>query len=373
MTEESKDENIEIEEEHNEDIAIQIPFDPNDIRVKTQPLSLGQLVEMLEHKEIKLYTEFQRHPDLWNDTKKSRFIESLLLNLPIPMFYFDVQDDNLWRVIDRLQRLSTLKSFILDDGKKQLVLKGLEFLKEYEGKTYKELPRPLQRRISSFTVTAYLVEKGTPDEVKYNIFNRINQGGLILKPQEMRHALHQGVATELVADLVRGEDEPGGEEGELKATEEGKAFVKATGGKIPSSRMQDRDFATRFVAFYLLSYKSYEPTLDSFMNKGMKQIKTITEGERQELKNDFKKAMHTAWAIFGNDAFRKRFKEGEQRKPVNRALFDALSVNFAQLSEAECQALIEKKHYLKRNLLNYSIQQESFFQPSHKEPPIKIK
>lgn len=343
---------VAIEEENNEGVKDKIPFDPKDIKVSTQNFTLGQLIEMLEYGEIKLDTEFQRHPDLWNETKKSRFIESLLLRLPIPMFYFDVQEDNLWRIIDGLQRLSTLRHFVLNE-ENPLVLQNLEFLKEYEGNTYQDLPRPLQRRISTFPITIYLIEKGTPDIVKYNIFNRINQGGLVLTSQEMRHALHQGVPANLVADLVRDEDVLN-DKGEVigKATEEGKAFVSATSHAVPSLRMQDRDFATRFVSFYLLPYNEYEPGMDSFMNLGMAKIRTLNSEQVHKMKGDFRKAMYTAWAIFDRDAFRKRFRPEDQRKPINKSLFDSLSVNFAQLSEDKCQTLIKHKELFKEKLIS---------------------
>lgn len=333
----------EVEEEYNEDVVITIPFDPNqDIVISTPPLNMGDIIDRLEHNEIKIDTEFQRLPDLWNPTKKSRFIESILLKLPVPAFYFDASDDNLWRIIDGLQRISTIKSFVID---KTLKLENLEFLKDYNGYYFDDLPRNLQRRIKTFPITGNILGRGTPDAVKYNIFNRINQGGLKLTPQEMRHALHQGKATDLVADLVRANDLYD-ESGELKktSTPEGKAFVEATDGKVKSKRMQDRDFANRFIAFYLIPYTEYAPDLDSFLGRGMAKINELSDGEIEQLKTDFKKAMNTAYAIFGDDAFRKRFYiEDYYRKPINKALFEVLSVSLAKLSETNCVSLINRK------------------------------
>lgn len=332
----------EVEIEDNENTVITEPFDPNSIKVSTHPHTLGDIIDRLEHGEIMLDTEFQRRPDLWNNTKKSRFIESLLLRLPIPTFYFDGADDDKWRVIDGLQRISTLKSFVMD---KTLILENLEFLKDFEGNKFDELPRELQRRIRTFAITISVLEKGTPDLVKYNIFSRINQGGLVLKPQEIRHALHQGQGSNLIKSLAD------------KNTPEAEAFIKATEGKIKSERMEDRDFITRFIAFYLISYKEYEPDLDAFMNKGMGEIKKLNSRQVEKLKQDFRNAMQTAWEIFGNDAFRKRFRQEDTRYPINKALFEVLSVNFAKLSDEERDTLIQRREKFKerfRALLNNS-------------------
>ncbi len=350
------DENIEVEAENNEFVTINVPFNPNDIKVRTQPLNLGDLIDMLQHDEVKLDTEFQRQLDLWSLTKKSRLIESVLLRLPIPTFYFDAQDDNKWRIIDGLQRISTLKSYVVEQSHS---LVDLEFLKEFEGKKFNELPRDLQRRIKTFPITAYILEKGTPDIVKYNIFSRINQGGLVLKPQEMRHALHQGIAADIVADLVRGVDklnekgevlkriQPNKEEFLLSATTMGEAFVKATGGKIKTLRMEDRDFATRFISFYLIPYHNYEPDLNSFMNQGMAAIKKLSTIQLENLKFNFQKAMKLSFDIFGDDAFRKRFSESDSRRPINKALFETLSVSFAKLSNEDCINLVDRKSTFK--------------------------
>jgi len=344
----------DIESEENDDsIVIEVPFNPADIKVSTQPLTLGDLIERLEYKEITLHSDFQRLPNLWNNTKKSRLLETIFMRLPIPTFYFDGKDDNKWEVIDGLQRISTLRSFVLQ---KTLVLENLEFLKEYNGMTYDKLPRELQRRIKTFPITVYILEKGTPDEVKYNIFSRLNQGGLVLTAQELRNALHQGESANLIADLVRSvkdeymqEDEKGKKVNE--PTEEGKLFVKVTTGRIPTRRMEDRDFATRFVSFYLIDYNEYIPDMDSFMSKGMKLIGALTNQQKIKLKKDYRKALNTAWEIFNNDAFRKRFKSNDPRKPINKALFDSLSVSFAKLTEEQCKKLIEKKELFRNKFI----------------------
>lgn len=337
-------------EEGNENVHTEIPFDPNDININIVPRNIGQLVELLED-DIIIIPPYQRLPNLWTDKMKSRFIESLILNLPIPLFYFDEGADKKWRVIDGLQRISTLDHFILA-GKKDfnissntepLVLVDLEFRKEFNGKTWAELPRDIQRRISSNQVTINLIGKGTPDQVKYNIFSRINQGGIELETQEIRTALFQGYRTEFLEELVS------------PTTTFGAAFKAATNNSIPTRRQQDLDFVTRFISFYLIDYLNYEPDMDTFLTLGTRAIPRDS-AMQQEIKNNFEESMKLAFAVFGMDAFRKRLEEGEKRKPINKPIFEIISVYFAKCNPTQRQAILGNKDEFKENfrLLNHN-------------------
>lgn len=345
----------------NEMADIETPFDPNKIKVRTTPSHIGQIINDLEDSFIVLNTEFQRLPNLWNDTKKSRFIESLLLKLPIPAFYFNELEENELEVIDGLQRISTIKNYVLHENFRLI---NLEFLQEYNGLFFHQLPSNFQRRIKTFQITTYIIEKGTPNAVKYNIFKRVNTGGLELKEQEIRHAINQGIPAELVADLSRGKDDEDetnkirtrknrdGVEIKLYATREGKEFIKATDNRIDPYRMEDRDFITRFISFYLINYTNYEPNLDTFLNNGMAAIRELSNVEISILKDDFYNSMQLAHEIFGNDAFRKRFNELDGRKPINKALFEVLSVSFSKLNESDRNILKRRKEIFKLKFIN---------------------
>jgi hypothetical protein len=318
-----------IEEEDFGEEQITKPYDPNKIRIDHQNINLGSIIENLMHDEIDLNPDFQREGDLWSDSKKSQLIESILLGLPLPSFYFSEDESSKnnqikWQVVDGLQRLSTFKSFIID---KTLKLQGLEFLKSYEGKKYEDLTREDARKISGFKVNIYIIDKQTPKNVKFLIFKKVNTAGLVLTAQEMRHALNQGVPTLLLKELANFEE-----------------FKKATCYSIPSKRQEDRDFTNRFVAFYLLGYnENYDGSLDEFLNIGMSKISELSNFEIEKLKSDFKKAMILSFEIFGIDAFRKRFRLNDNRKPISKAVFDTLSVNLAWLSDFERVTLSSKK------------------------------
>lgn len=302
------------------------PFDASKIDIRMSQLSLDQLVKRLKRQQINLYPEYQRLPELWKPERMSQLIESLLIRLPLPVFYFDGSND-VWEVVDGLQRLSAFKRFMVDEGDKALRLTGLEYLTEYNGKTFAELPAFLQTRIEESQLLIYIINPGTPDDIKYNIFKRINTGGLILTPQEIRNALNQGVPAKTVREMADFE-----------------AFQQFN---IPKDRMEDCDFVTRFIGFYD-GYSQYQPDLDTWLNAGLAALKKKTPDQLERLKADFKKAMYAAHDLFDDDAFRKRYESNARRKPINKALFDAWSVNLAHLSEEEIALLKRRKRKLQQ-------------------------
>lgn len=297
------------------------PFNPNSIDVDIATVNLGMLIDQLVNEEIELNPEFQRASDIWDHTKKSRLIESILLGLPLPSFYFseDRYSQKL-SVIDGLQRLCAIKDFVIY---KNLKLQNLQFLYSFEGKGYDDLGRPEIRRINSLKITINTLRKSTPNEVKFIIFQRVNTAGEPLTPQEMRHALNQGPAAVVIKDMAEME-----------------SFKRATNYGVPSKRMQDRDFANRFVAFYL-GYREYSGELDNFMNYQMGQLNLMSQKERDAIGEVFDKAMNCCSSIFGEDTFRKRLDANDRRKPISKAVFDALSVNIAWLADDERAALVD--------------------------------
>ena len=112
------EEEIQIDDDSPEEEyrgAIQEPFNPTEIRIAQRPLSLDNLVNRLKHGELDLSPDFQRKMGIWDDGAQSRLIESLLIRIPIPAFYFDATDDSKWLVIDGVQRLTALARFVIDE------------------------------------------------------------------------------------------------------------------------------------------------------------------------------------------------------------------------------------------------------------------
>ena len=224
-------------------------FNPKDVRVETKNTQMITLINRIEHDEIVLTPEFQRNPDVWDVKKKSMLIESMMLNVPIPAFYMDAIDDDKWIVIDGLQRLNTILHFVI---KKDMKLKQLSIMKDYEGYKFDELPGEMQRRIKETDVVVYQIREGTPEAVRYEIFNRVNTGGTPLRPQEIRHALHPGPFLDFLARLANS-----------------KEFKLAT-GEISQVRMGDRECVLRFMAFTFLRPEFYlKDDFNLFLHKAM--------------------------------------------------------------------------------------------------------
>lgn len=299
------------------------PYDPSKNNIVTKQLSLDLLLRRLRHDEIDLMPDFQRKGNLWSDERMSRLIESILIRIPLPVLYFDATDDAKWLVVDGLQRLSTLKRFVIDQS---LVLTRLEYLRAHEGKRFSELPRDLQRRIEETQVTAHLIEPGTPLEVKYNIFRRINTGGIVLTAQEIRHALNPGPVAKLLAELASSPE-----------------LVEATLGSVPTDRMLDRELVLRFCAFYRTPLESYQGNMDLFLTQQMRELNRAPAEHHDELRQAFLAALTAARELFGVHAFRKRYQRDDRRKPINKALFEAWTVTLARLDPERRARLVSAR------------------------------
>lgn len=148
-------------------------------------------------KRIILDSDFQRE-NVWYKDRKSELIESVLMGLPLPIFYFNQDKYGNLIVIDGRQRLGTLFSYMADE----FALKGLKILRNENEKKFSDLPPIFTGRIEDFQIQAHIIMPPTPDRIKFDIFDRVNRGGVSLNKQEMRNALYQGRATRLLKSLA---------------------------------------------------------------------------------------------------------------------------------------------------------------------------
>jgi hypothetical protein len=296
----------EVEDEDTSS-TITRPFDPGQIRVRLWTPTVDLLMRRLESHELDVAPDFQRHAGVWKDGAQSKLIESLLIRIPLPAFYFDGANEDRLIVVDGIQRLTALRRFL---NEKTLRLTNLEYLTDLAGKSADELPRPLVRRLEETMLTVYVIEKGTPEAAKLNIFKRLNTGGEPLTPQEIRHAMNPGPVRDF-----------------LKALAAEPSFIDATQAKFTDNRMTDRECALRFCAFKLVPPDQY-PTdgdLDNFLHAAMRRINQLEDVGRDLLAERFRRAMGAAQLIMGDDAFRKPKRSGT-RSRVNKALFEAWAI-----------------------------------------------
>ena len=341
--EEAPDSDDGVEEEREDPQAvIEHPFDPSKIRVHTIQAVVGQLMTRIEHDEIDLAPDFQRMSGIWNAEKKSRLIESLLLRIPIPVFYVAADEEDKWAVVDGVQRLSTIRDYVTG----RFPLSRLEYRNEFDGRRHDDLPRAMQRRISETQFIVNVIQSGTPPEVMFNIFRRINTGGTPLKGQEIRHALNPGPVRDYLRQLA-----------------ESDAFVRATDGSINPKRMDDRACVLRFLAFHMTPWEEYKGnSLDRYLDDAMKSINKAGHDRRRGLAEDFRKAMRAAADIFGDDAFRKRDVPSGRRRQINMPLFEAWSVQLARCSQEQIHRLVERRAAVRERFMALLNQDQEFEQ-----------
>ena len=325
-------EGVEQELLDSDDVGhIDEPFDPTKIRIVTKQPTVDLVMQRIRENEIDLQPDFQRAGGIWPQPTRSRLIESLLLRIPLPVFYMAADKDDKWQVVDGLQRLGTLRDFALE---KKLRLRGLEYLNQFEGRSYDDLPRPMQRRINETQLSCHIIEHGTPDEVKYNVFKRINTEGRPLKGQEIRHALNPGPARGLLRELAESDE-----------------FLLATDRSVSPKRMADRECVLRFLAFRSLGVDAYAGKLDEFLLRAMIALNGDAN-QHDALADDFRRAMSVAFGIFGQEAFRKPRRPGfsTQRSPINKPLFESLSVVLAEVDEDRTKLLLTRGNEIELGL-----------------------
>lgn len=303
------------------------PFDPNEIRIIPQTLSIDTLIARLKNNEIDMSTAFQRKANLWSTDVQSRLIESLMLKLPLPAFYFDASVDDKWLIVDGLQRLSTLKRFVIEED---FTLTGLDILKAYDNKNlyFSNLPRMMQRRILEANITCFLISPGTPRKVKYNVFKRINTGALSLNEMEIRNALNQGKASIF-----------------LRAFTESSRFRSLI--ELPDERMEDRELVLRCIAFILTSYREYESPLGIFLDKAMEELQTVDDAKLKWLEKVICRSLMLTAQIFGKDRFSRSIIDNGIRSRLNSALFEVWIVTLSFLNEDEINRLLNNQLQLR--------------------------
>ncbi|PTP52273.1 DUF262 domain-containing protein [Vibrio splendidus] len=302
--------------------------------------TVALMFDRLQFDEIELQPDFQRKDRIWSHSQKSKLIESLLLGLPLPAFYFGEKFDGSWVVVDGLQRITTLFDFISSD----FYLTNLSFLPEYNGLYFKNLNRNQQRQVKEYQLSANVIELNSHSEnLIKELFHRINTYGIHLSNQEIRNALYQGTSTRFLR-LISASD----------------SFIKATHNGVKNYRQKDMELCLHAISFMHLGIDDFVKDYNDFFDQALKSLNQekldivnmalIDDGKAYvsessspiyyKLYNDFKRALDFAYEIFGELTFKK---SSVTSLPINRSIFEITITYFSRLSDRE-----------RRLILNYS-------------------
>lgn len=322
------------EENENQLQIDENPFNPEQIKVNAKQFSIKLITDMIDTKDIDISPDFQRH-FVWNSSQKSRLIESLLLRIPLPNFYFAEDEEGRLTVVDGLQRLTTIRDFVNN----KFPLKDLEYLDEgVKGRYYQDegkkkgIDKKYYRWFNMTQLSVNVIDPSSPSNVKYDIFKRINTGGRSLNNQEIRNCLSSEKVRTLLKNMVSLDE-----------------FKTATGGSLKPTRMADQEMALRFLLFYDAYKKdnslvsSYDGYMEYSLDATIENYKNITEEQSEKIISRFSCAMKNAEWLFGSKyAFRKvksdDLKDNAPKQLLNKALFEVWSVLLADISADELRS-----------------------------------
>lgn len=288
--------------------------------IRHESRTVFDVVRRIKQGSFVMDPDFQR-AFIWDDTKQSKLIESVLMRIPLPVFYLAEDEQGRMIVVDGLQRLSTFARYM--DNRLELKLPEQE---ELNGKSFEELSPKLKNRIEDCNLVLYIVDAKVPERARLDIFDRVNSG-VPLTRQQMRNSLYMGPATIFLRDEASTE-----------------IFKQATGGSLRSSTMRDREFVNRFCAFRLLPIESYnnKDEMDGFLARALKKMNQLPNTELTALSAEFRRSLRNNLLVFGDHSFRKHQPGRERRGVVNASLWDVMSTGLARFPEETVQVRKEK-------------------------------
>jgi len=319
---------IEDEENTLSSTSAEIPKEERHLRTQAYDKSVSDLVRMIRDGDIELNPDYQRNY-IWDNKKASLLVESILLNIPIPVIYASEEEDSSWNIVDGLQRLYSLKRFFENTFK----LSGLDVLQELNGFKYEDLPAKAKRILNNGIIRIILIFHDSHPEIKYDIFMRLNTGSVRLKAQELRNCLYRGNFNDL-----------------LKKLRMNKNLLKILKAKKPHKRMDDVELILRYFALsenYDDTNKkinNYKGKIKSFLNLYMNNNKNISDQKLKELENKFNNTIEKVYIIFGENAFRKfDNKHNQYDNKINRAIMDFIMISFEKHDK---HSLLTKKELI---------------------------
>lgn len=285
------------------------PIDTLLIRHETR--TVHDVVRRIDQGSFVMDPDFQR-AFIWDEDKQSKLIESVLMRIPLPVFYLAEDPAGRMIVVDGLQRLSTFARFIKNGFRLRLPSQ-----QEINGKKFVDLSPKLQNRIEDCNLVLYIVDAKVPERARLDIFERVNSG-VPLTRQQMRNSLYMGPATKF-----------------LKQEAESILFKQATGHSLQAATMRDREFVNRFCAFHLLDLDSYinKDEMDGFLARALVHMNQLGPADLTVLSKDLQRSLRNNYLVFGDHAFRKHRPDQDRRGVLNASLWDVMSTGLSRIDE----------------------------------------
>lgn len=268
-----------------------------EIDYDTRDYAIDFLVQQYRENEFYIPDEYQRQY-IWEDANKNRFIESILLGLPIPFMFFSDTDDGRCEIIDGAQRTQTLEEFMSNE----LVLSNLKKLTKLNGFTYTDLPEYFKRKFNKTTMRIIVLSDETTIEIRQEIFNRINTTGVRANPSEIRRGSYAGPFMDF-----------------LKECTKNPIFIKVCPvSETSKKRYDDLELVLRFFAF-LNNYKNFNHRVDEFLDKYVEDI-------QNNFDKDLFKIEFDNMLAFVERYFENGFRKTKTSKSTPRVRFEAIAV-----------------------------------------------
>lgn len=290
-----------------------LEFPPPERKVITQSYDLSMQVLLGQWENETLVVPDIQREYVWDNGKASRLIESLLLNIPIPVLYFAETPDAKWEIVDGHQRVRSVIRYLTNEFR----LTGVQVLTEFQGKRFHQLPEREQRFLERRTMRAVVISPESHPSMKFEVFSRLNTGAVALNPQEIRNALYSGRLNSLLRQLVTNS-----------------SFRDTIGTKSPRARFVDQELALRFFAMRD-GLVHYRPPLSRFLNVYMNDHRDPGQAELRRLEALFADTFERIDATLGASAFRVTDRRGRPtERTVNRALYESQALAFSWVTSS---------------------------------------
>jgi hypothetical protein len=316
LADELEEDTFSTEEQACDDEPYSPEYKVDEREVNTNPADpdIETILKRIDDKHLILRPDFQR-ASVWTDTQKSRLIESLLLNLPIPPCFLAEDEDGTRVVVDGQQRLRSIDDF--RHGRFKLT--GLQVLKDLNGSKWDTLPPKLDRKILQRVIRTLVISHYSNPAIRFEIFERLNSGGVPLTEQEIRNATLRGSFNAMLERLATSP-----------------SFLGAIGLKKPDPRLRHHELILRFFAVRA-TCKNYKPPLKMILSEFMRVHRHDDQQKIDELIVLFETSQANAFAVFGANLFRRYRVKGQMpsyETSVSKAVFELQMVSLSFIDRA---------------------------------------